>query len=460
MAAKKASTEAKYQSSDKTDMAPAASIKGGIVTNDLESAEAHEVFKTGVDGVEFRTVSWQRATIVFCKINFAMSILAIPEAFATLGSVGGSFSLIGFTSLNVYTGLILGDFHNRHPECHMLADMMGLIWGKIGRELVGVQIIIAQVLISAGGIVTTAVGLNALSNHSQCTVVFALLAAILITACSSIRTFSKLGWLTWFGMITFVLGVFVFTIAITQQDRPAAAPPTGDFDLGWTAISYPTFVVGMVSAANLFICTSGSSMFLPVISEMRRPQDYRKACLWAGFIVDTLYLALSLVIYRYCGKWLSVPAFGSAGPLFKKISYGISLPGLIYAFVRLLRDSHHLQKHTVVHWGTWLGVNLALGVAAFIVAEAEPILSYLLGLAGAFCFAPFSLIFPCLLWMYDSKGYRTGSKAKYAVHALIVSLGLFMVVGTAYAVVVATKDAFATGMIARVFDCAANSGSS
>lgn len=328
----------------------------------------------------------------------------------------------------------------------VLADMMGFIWGKIGREIVGIQIIVAQVLISAGGIVTTAVGLNALSNHSQCTVVFALVAAILITACSSIRTFSKLGWLTWFGMITFVLGVFVFTIAVTQQDRPAAAPPTGDFDLGWTAISYPTFVVGMVSAANLFICTSGSSMFLPVISEMRRPQDYRKACLCAGFIVGTLYLVLSLVIYRYCGKWLSVPAFGSAGPLFKKISYGISLPGLIvglgiyqhvaakYAFVRLLRDSDHLQKNTFVHWGTWLGVNFALGAAAFIVAEAVPILNYLLGLAGALCFAPFSLIFPCLLWMYDFKGYRTGSaaqKAKYSAHALIVSIGLFMVVGTA-----------------------------
>jgi hypothetical protein len=101
MTVENAPSDEKYQSSDKTDMAPAVSIKGGIIANDLENAEAREVFKTGVDGVEFRTVSWQRATIVFCKINFAMSILAIPEAFATLGSVGGSLSLIGFTALNV-----------------------------------------------------------------------------------------------------------------------------------------------------------------------------------------------------------------------------------------------------------------------------------------------------------------------------------------------------------------------
>lgn len=246
-------------------------------------------------------------------------------------------------------------------------------------------------------------------------------------------------------MITFTIGALVFTIAVTQQDRPAAAPPTGDFDLGWNLIVYPGFVVGMVSSANMFICTAGSSMFLPVISEMRRPQDYRKACLWAGLIVGALYLVISLVIYRYCGSWLSVPAFASAGPLFKKISYGVSLPGLIiglgiyqhvaakYAFVRILRDSEHLQKNTFVHWGTWLGINFALGTAAFIVAEAVPILNYLLGLASGLCAAPFSLIFPCLLWMYDFKSYKSGSlaqRAMYTLHVIIVLLGSFMVVGT------------------------------
>ncbi|KAK8872385.1 amino acid transporter [Apiospora arundinis] len=442
-------------------------------SKDVENGES-QVFQAGVDGVDFRTVSWQRATVVFLKINFAMSILAIPGALAALGSVGGSLAIVGFTALNVYTGLILGDFRNRHTECHMLADMMGLVWGSLGREMVGVQIIIAQVLISAGGIVTTAIGFNALSNHGTCTVTFALVSAALITACSSICTFSNLGWLTRFGFLTFVLAVLIFTIAVTQQERPAAAPQTGDFDLGWEAIAYPTFAVGMVNAANIFVSTSGSSMFLPVISEMRRPQDYRKACILAGFGVGIMYLAFSLVMYRWCGIWLSVPAFGSAGPLFKKISYGIAMPGLVigvgiyqhvaakYAFVRILRGSRHLQANTVTHWATWLGINLVLGATAFIVAEAVPILNYLLGLAAALCFAPFSLTYPALLWMYDCNGYRAGrpaQKLKYGLHVLIVAIGLFMVVGGTYAVCVSIKAAFATGDIAQVFDCRDNSGS-
>ena len=324
---------------------------------------------------------------------------------------------------------------------------MAVPWGSFGQNFVGGQLIFGQILITAGGVVSTSVGLNALSNHSQCTAVFGLVAAILITACSSIRTFARLGWLTWFGMVTFTTGVIVFTVAVSVQDRPAAAPPTGDFDLGWVALAYPPFVFGMISACNLFICTSGSSMFVTIIAEMKRPKEYKKALLVAGAIVGTLYIVLSLIIYRFCGKWISVPAFGSAGPLFKKISYGISLPGLIiglgvyqhipakYLFVRILRDSEHLQKNTLVHWGLWLGINLALGTAAYIVAEAVPILNYLLGLAGALVYAPFSLIYPMILWFHDFPGHRRGTlaqKSQFALHVFIALVGCFMAVGTAY----------------------------
>lgn len=322
--------------------------------------------------------------------------------------------------------------------------MCSLPLGLFGRELLGVMILVAQVLIVAAGLVSISTALNALSNHGACTAVFTLVAAILVTAFSSVRTFSKLGWLTWIAFGTFVIAVLIFTVAVTQQDRPAAAPPTGAFDLGYTAIAYPTFAVGITATLNIFISGSGSSMYLPIISEMRRPTDYRKAALVAGVLVGALYLSLSLVIYRYCGQWLSTPAFGSAGPLFKKISYGVALPGLVvgmgiyshvaakYLFVRVLRDSKHLQANTFTHWTTWLGINIVLGTLAFIVAEAVPILNYLLALAGSLCFAPFSLVFPAMLWLYEYAYFRQGSlgqKIIYGGHVFIILIGAFLVVG-------------------------------
>lgn len=104
-------------------------------------------------------------------------------------------------------------------------------------------------------------------------------------------------------------------------------------------------------------------------------------------------------------------------------------------FVRILRNTHHLQENTSIHWLTWLGANLSLGVLGFVIAGAVPILNYLLGLAGALCFAPFSLIYPAVLWMYDFQGYRRGSAGQqvfYGLHAFIILVGLFMVVGGTY----------------------------
>lgn len=109
---------------------------------DTQIGESREIFQTQIDGVDFKTVSWQRATVVFVKIGFAMSILSIPGALASLGSVGGCLTIVGFTFLNtcelywiqrlhgakiltqkrVDTGLILGDYHNKHPECHSKID--------------------------------------------------------------------------------------------------------------------------------------------------------------------------------------------------------------------------------------------------------------------------------------------------------------------------------------------------
>jgi hypothetical protein len=84
-----------------------------------EILEAREIFHDSDEqGVKFRTVSWQRATVIFLKIQFAMSVLAVPGALATLGAVGGALSLLGWIILNTYTAVVLGGFRNRHPECH------------------------------------------------------------------------------------------------------------------------------------------------------------------------------------------------------------------------------------------------------------------------------------------------------------------------------------------------------
>jgi hypothetical protein len=69
----------------------------------ITEAKAHdprEVFQETQDGVQFRNVTWQRATVLFLKIQFAMSVLSVPGALATLGAVGGALSIVGWEVLN------------------------------------------------------------------------------------------------------------------------------------------------------------------------------------------------------------------------------------------------------------------------------------------------------------------------------------------------------------------------
>lgn len=190
-------------------------------------------------------------------------------------------------------------------------------------------------------------------------------------------------------------------------------------------------------------------------------------------IVQASYLTFSLVVYRYCGKWVTDPSLGSAGPTLKKVAYGVGLIGLMvsgclylhvaakYVFVRILRNSPHLQQNSLIHWGTWLGCTVGLGSVAFVLAQAIPIFSFLIALTGSVCFAPIAIVLPAWLWLHDHGEYRKGGVLKvvmYYVHWMAILLGAFVCVGGTYAVIRSIMDAYASGLIGSAFSCADNSG--
>ncbi|KAF2110970.1 transmembrane amino acid transporter [Lophiotrema nucula] len=438
----------------------------------LKAEDEFEVFKTGIDGVQFRLVGWPKASVIFLKVIFATGVLSIPTAMFSLGAVGGAFSVIGWGLLNTYFAIVQGNFRNRHAQCHSIADMALVVGGPILKEICGALFIIAYVLCTGSGIIGVATALNALSEHAACTVWWAFLSTAVIIACASVRKFEKIGWLTWAGFISVYVAVFIVVIGVTTRSRPAAAPATGPYDLGYVVIAYPTFIAGMTATCTIFVSSAGTSAFLPVISEMTNPRDYNKAVYVCMGLVQASYLTFALVVYRWCGKWVTNPSLGSAGPTVKKVAYGIGLIGLIvsgclylhvaakYVFVRILRNSVHLQKNSLVHWGTWLSCTVILGSVAFILAEAIPIFSYLIALTGSICFAPLAIMLPGWLWLHDHSEYRNAGVLKMAIyygHWLLILIGAFTCVGGTYGVIENIKIAYADGMIGGAFSCADNS---
>lgn len=211
------------------------------------------------------------------------------------------------------------------------------------------------------------------------------------------------------------------------------------------------------------------------MSEMRNPREYKKAVNWCMGLVTAAYVSFSLVVYSYAGKWVASPSLGSAGPTVKKLSYGIGLIGLCvsgalyvhvsakYIFVRILRNSKHLQSNSFIHWGTWLGSVAGMSIVSFLIASGVPIFNYLLSLAGSIAFAPLALGLPGWLWIYDHADYWKGTlwqKTLYVLHVVLILISIFLTIGGTYGVIVQILDAYREGLIDSAFSCADNSNSS
>ncbi|KAJ5863879.1 uncharacterized protein N7529_005795 [Penicillium soppii] len=452
-----------------------ASVRDTELGSPRDSTEEHEVFKKTEDGVSFRNVGWFKACIIFVKVLFATGVLSLPSSLYSLGAVGGSLSIVAWGAFNTYSFVILGNFRKKYPHCHSIADMAEVAGGFFAKELTGLLFLIGYVLVTGSGIIGVSTALNALSHHAACTVWWSFIAAVAIIATASVRKLQHVGWLTYAGFISIYAAVLIVVIGVTTRDRPAAAPQEGPYDLGFVAINNPGFAAGMVASSTIFVSSAGTSAFIPVMSEMRNPKDYKKSLYLCMALVTASYLAFSLVVYRWCGQWVASPSLGSAGQTIKMVSYGVALLGLVvsatiylhiaakYVFVRVLGNTRHLQANTVVHWATWMSCTILLGAISFILAEAIPIFNYLIALVGSVCFAPLAMCLPGFLWLHSNGHYRKGTlvqKVIYLLHWGMVLLGVFFLVGATYGVVIQIIDAYATGAIGSAFSCADNSNSS
>ena len=109
--------------------------------------------------------------------------------------------------------------------------MAGVIGGPIFREFVGIMFVLAFIFCTASGLLGISIAFNALSNHGACSVWFTFVGTVLTTIFSSIRTWGKMTWPLTIGFISVMAGILIVVIGVTFRDRPAAAPPTGDFEV-------------------------------------------------------------------------------------------------------------------------------------------------------------------------------------------------------------------------------------
>jgi hypothetical protein len=268
--------------------------------------------------------------------------------------------------LTTWTDYIVGTFKLAHPEVYTLADVGMIMGGPILREILGTMYWLYMTFVAGAGMLGCSTAFNALSDHGACTALFVFVSAAIAFGVASIQTLDRISWLTWVGIIGLMSGILTVTVAVGVQDRPSAAPPTGPWSTGIVAVGSPTFGEASAALASIIFSYAGAPGFFNIVSEMKDHRKYTRSLLCCQALVIATYSIIGSVVYYYCGIYVSSPALGSAGPLLKKISYGLALPGLIigavlnvhlpakYLFVRLLSGTHHLAHNTKIHYLVWL----------------------------------------------------------------------------------------------------------
>lgn len=142
------------------------------------------------------------------------------------------------------------------------------------------------------------IALNAVSLHATCTVVFSIVSYLVITSVASVRKVSQLAWIPWIGFVSIVVAIMIVVVAVALEDRPSAAPATGDFDLGFSWVPAPGATFSSFFSASLAVFSSSGNTpgYIPVLSEMKNPRDYNKGAR-SVFSMDVATAKLTSIKY-------------------------------------------------------------------------------------------------------------------------------------------------------------------
>ena len=452
--------------------------------------------------VNFRGVSWQGAAILVTKVQIGLGVLSLPSTFHVLGFFPGIFCFVILGLISTIAGYMCGNARQYYPHMHSVGDAAEMLFGKGGREFMGVIYYIYLALVAGAGMLTTSAALNALSEHGTCTMVFLAVTCVAsFIIGTSFRSLEKVSWLSWIGVAGIIVSIWITAIACLTQDRPAAAPANASINIDIRVLPKTTFTKAMAAISTQLFAVGGPGTFFSFAAEMKHPHLFTRSLLCGQVFIIATNIIIASMVYAKVGQYIASPALGSAGPLIKKISYGIALPGLLitavlwshiaakYLFVRILRGTRHLQSNTIQHWGVWVGSMTFTVIFGFVIVGVIPFFDDFLSLVGALLNPVFTNVLPGFMILFfiardPVKAAEGGShprlrQSSFTTHWLLDSLvaarsgwkkglgfvlawfmilsGALVIVGGTYATVLSIKSAYNNGEITGVFSCVDNS---
>lgn len=422
---------------------------------------------------KFHRLGWKRLTICLIVEAIALGSLSIPSAFAAVGMVAGVILSVGLGLIAIYTSYVVGQVKLKFPQVDHYADAVGLIWGRFGYELVGAMFVLFLVLLVGSHTLTgTIAWIRIVDQPGVCALVFSVVSAIILFLVAIPPTFSEFAIL---GYIDFASIIIAIGITIIATGIEASNAPGGLNAVDWSL--WPpediSFQSAFLAVTNIVFAYSFAVCQFSFMSELHTPKDYVKS-IWAlGLIEIFIYTVTGGLVYAFVGQSVSSPALLSSSFTVSRVAFGVALPVIFisgsinatvagrYIIERAWRNSSIRYINNKAGWTVWIVILVVQVVIAWVIAEAIPFFSDLLGIISALFISGFSFYFPALFWFMLIKEGKWNANAKNialsVLNAICFLIGLAVLGCGTYASVKDIVDQYNDGSVRGSFTCDSSS---
>lgn len=78
------------------------------------------------------------------KCQIGLGVLSIPAAFDVLGMIPGVICMMVIAALSTWGSYVIGGFKLNHREIYGIDNAAGIMFGRVGREIVGFCFILCK----------------------------------------------------------------------------------------------------------------------------------------------------------------------------------------------------------------------------------------------------------------------------------------------------------------------------
>jgi hypothetical protein len=353
---------------------------------------------------------------------------------------------VGIGLVTVYTSLIVAETKFRNPHLKDYAEIGRLLFGNVGYYFVATMLLLLLILTVGSHVLTGIIAFESLFDHKLCSVYFGVISAFLLFVLALPKTFDGMDILAYvdFASIAIAVVITIVVSAIESRNKLGGLQATT-----WYAFipadQAPGFVKVMLAITNIVLAYAVAQCLPSFMSELKRPQDYKKSIWTLGIAEISFYTIIGAVLYYLKGHEVKAPALLGIAPKMQKVVFGVACPVIfisgaingqtaakfLYDLI-FLHSPKHKYMNTKMGIITWIALGLTINIVAWVAAEAIPSFSTFLGLIAALFTACFTFTLPaCMYFMVlrGEKGRRPSAFTKWtetAFNGLIFIGGVFI----------------------------------